>query len=103
MLQSPAMHITVRLGDPLWRKAGQRRLELELADGQSVADALALVAARPAPAGAETGLPFLGETGHADLPLNLFVNRRKVPFEQAGQAVLHDGDEIALFLIVVGG
>jgi len=97
------MHITVRLGDPLWRKVGLRRLELELADGQTVADALALAAARQAPAGAETASSFVGESGHADLPLNLFVNRRKIPLEQAGQTVLYDGDEVALFLIVVGG
>ena len=97
------MHITVRLGDPLWRKVGVRRLELELSDGQTAADALAAVAARFPQAGAKTATPFLEESGQADLPLNLFVNRRKIPWEQAGQTVLHDGDQVVLFLIVVGG
>ena len=95
------MHITVRLGDPLWRKTGQRRLELELPEGQTVADALAIVRARYPQAGAD--LRPDGQSAGERLPYQLFVNHNKISWEQAGQTILHDGDQVVLFLIVVGG
>jgi sulfur carrier protein ThiS len=95
------MRITLRLGDPLWRKVGQRRLDLELAEGQTAADALALFTARYPAAGADL-LPD-GQSAQERLPYHLFVNHRKIPWEAAGATPLRDGDQVVVFLIVVGG
>lgn len=43
------MRVVVHLGEPFWRRAGQREIELDLADGATVADAfIALAQAHPA-------------------------------------------------------
>jgi hypothetical protein len=96
------MRITVKLGEPLWRKVGQRRLELELPGEQaSAAQALAALAARY-PGIRDEVLPD-GSSAQERLPYHLFVNHHKIPWGQAGQVMLRDGDQLVLFLIVVGG
>jgi hypothetical protein len=43
------MKVTIHLGEPLWRSVGRREVELDLADGATVADAFAvLIQAHPA-------------------------------------------------------
>ncbi len=37
------MHVTVRLGEPYWRAAGQRSVKLEIGDGGCLSDALELL------------------------------------------------------------
>lgn len=96
------MHITVKLGDPLWRKVGTRRLELDLDEGQNtVAHALVRLAALYPEAMADV-LPN-GKSATERLPYHVFVNSRKVPWDQLDRVHLEDGDQLILFLIVVGG
>ena len=95
------MRVSFKLGEPLWRKVGARRVELDLPAGQTASDALADLAARYPQAGADL-LPD-GSSAQERLPYQLFVNHRKIPWEQAGQTVLNEGDQVILFLIVVGG
>jgi hypothetical protein len=68
------MVIEVKMGDPLWRIVGQRRIKLELADGSTVSDALTSL---------RTTYPDFGsalEAGGTRLgvPFNFFVNRKLV-------------------------
>jgi molybdopterin converting factor small subunit len=57
------MNVTIRLGEPFWRAAGQRAVAVELCDGARVAEALeALVRRYPALRGAlwdREALPFV--------------------------------------------
>ena len=96
------MRITVKLGDPLWRKVGTRRLELDLDESKAtVAHALARLGALYPEAMADV-LPN-GKSATERLPYHVFVNSRKVPWNQLDHVPLQDGDQLILFLIVVGG
>lgn len=96
------MQVTVRVGDPLWRKLGRRRLVVDCkANEVSAAQVLAQLAAAYPEAAADI-LPD-GTSVAERLPYHLFVNHRKVPWDQADRVWLRDGDELVLFLVVVGG
>ena len=96
------MRIVVRLGDPLWRKVGARRLEWHFAEDDMTAERLlAHLAAMYPEAGADIRPD--GTSIVERLPYHLFINQRKIPWDQLGNVTLHDGDQVALFLIVVGG
>ena len=96
------MQIIVKLGEPLWREFGTRRLKLEFAENHvTVAQALTMLARhnlelngdlRPDGLGVRDGLPY-----------HLFVNHTKVSWDEIDQVALNDGDQLALFLLVVGG
>lgn len=94
------MQIRVRLGDPLWRDIGMRRLTLDLGAGPAtVAGALGALGERYPAAGVH---PRNGAVRDG-MPLHIFVNQRKVRWDDVAAAELHDGDELALFQIIVGG
>ena len=96
------MQITMKLGEPLWREFGTRRLKLEFAENRvTVGQALAQLATHYPEASGD--LRSDGTSVHDGLPYHLFVNHRKVPWDQIDQVTLNDGDRLALFLLVVGG
>lgn len=94
------MKIMVRLGEPIWRFVGQRRVQLEFEEQTvSVADVLArLKAAYPGFASSYRG----DGLGYAS-PYNLFVNARIVSRDQESQWLLAEGDQVFVFLPAVGG
>jgi molybdopterin converting factor small subunit len=93
------MQIEVSMGDPLWKSVGRRRINLELSDGASVADALAeLHDSYPEfEAALEVGATRLG------IPFNFFVNRRLVKDSDLGQHKLKEGDTLYILAPIVGG
>ena len=96
------MQITVKLGEPLWREFGTRRLKLEFAENHvTVGQALTKLARHnPEPSG---DLRPDGIGVRDGLPYHLFVNHGKVSWDQIDQVTLSEGDQLALFLLVVGG
>jgi molybdopterin converting factor small subunit len=93
------MVIEVKMGDPLWKAVGQPRIELELADGASVAEALArLRSAYPGfGAALEAGGTRLG------VPFNFFVNRKLVKDADLARHRLKTGDALYILAPIVGG
>jgi len=83
-----AMTISVRLFAVLRERAGRERVELELADGATVDDAVAAL-------GKQAGLDGLLEA----LPVAMAVNREYA----SGATELRPGDELALIPPVSGG
>jgi hypothetical protein len=100
-MESDMITIIVRLGEPFWRKVGQRTLQLELTAGASVQDVLdRLQSDYPdlEPALRSEGLGRL--TG---LPVAVFVGDRLIRPEQASQVVLHTHQRLHILLPVAGG
>lgn len=94
-----AMQITVRLGEPLRRAAGQFRLALALPAGATVA-ALVETLRRTYP---EFGHRYAGrDLGH-DHPYAIFVNSVQVERDDYERRSLHDGDVVHIVVPVVGG
>ena len=94
------MRIRVRIGDLLWKAAGPPPLELQLAEGASVAGALAeLFRANPALA---AELPPGGKT-RGGLPYHVFVNRRTVAEEEMASRRLKEGDTLHILTPTAGG
>jgi molybdopterin converting factor small subunit len=96
------LKVTVKLGAPLSQIVGESKVMLHMPDESTVANALAELRARYPDF--DAGLKGKG----LRYPLNqvlyqLFVNARPVPFDQAGNTFVHDGDRIFLFLPVAGG
>jgi molybdopterin converting factor small subunit len=94
--------VTVKLGAPLSQVVGRSQVSLHLAEGSTAADALAeLHALLPE---LEAGLKGQGLRHPLDQILyQLFVNAHPVPFEQAANVALADGDRMFIFLPVAGG
>ena len=94
------MRITVKIGDLLWRFAGLRQVELQLADGASLADALTELA---------TQFPVLaaelrpGGVTRGGLPYHFFVNRRLVGEAEDRSRRLKDGDSVHILSPTAGG
>ena len=93
------MHIDVKMGDPLWKAVGQRQVSLELADGTTVAQALAQLARTYPDFGAslDAGGTRLG------VPFNFFVNRKLVKDGDLAQRRLKQGDKLYILAPIVGG
>jgi molybdopterin converting factor small subunit len=93
------MDIEVSMGDPLWKSVGRRRINLELSDGASVADALAELRNNypEFEAALEAGATRLG------IPFSFFVNRRLVKDRDLGQHELKEGDTLYILAPIVGG
>lgn len=94
------MQVVVRIGEPLWRVVGVRRLPLEFAqDAVTVADVLSRLAAT------YPGFEAAYQAGGwgRGVPYNLFVNARPVARGQEGQWFLQDGDQVYLMVPAVGG
>lgn len=83
------MHITIRLGEPYWRAAGQRQVKLEIVEGGCLSDALDLLHRR---------YPKLaGELSEA--PPILFVDGIQVDPD----APLGEGSHVHIVWPVAGG
>lgn len=96
------MDITVRLGDPLWRHVGTRRLSLHFAPGR--------VALSGVLEHLRTDFPQIDQLLRQDegrsrdgMPYHLFLNHKKIAWDDVDRITLKDGDQIAIFLLVVGG
>ena len=88
------------MGDPLWKTVGQKQIKLELADGATVADALAHLQSTYPDFGAAFdagGGPLFGVAFH------LFVNRRLVKDRDLAQHRLKAGDRLHILAPIVGG
>jgi sulfur carrier protein ThiS len=83
------MQITVRLAEPFWRSVGQRNLELELAEGSSVADLLTILHQR---------YPALVKEFTETPPHVFFGEREVVP-----ETPLTDGGRVHLVWPIAGG
>ena len=96
------MQIQVKLGEPLWRAVGRRRVALSWPDGTkvTVADVLArLEAENPA-----FGAAYRGEGQSAPPPYRIFVD--SIPVARAylpPSPALADGQTLYVLLPVAGG
>ncbi len=96
------MKITVKLGAPLSQVVGENKMYLTMPMGTTAADVLDELRARYPDF--EAGLQGKGLRQPLDQVLySLFVNAGPVPFEQADDVQLRDGDRVFLFLPVAGG
>jgi molybdopterin converting factor small subunit len=96
------MKIVVKLGAPLSQVVGESKVILTMPEGANVSSLLDELRARYPDF--EEGLRGKGLRQPFDHVLyTLFVNARPVPFEQAENTHLRDGDRIYLFLPVAGG
>jgi sulfur carrier protein ThiS len=100
-LASQGITIIVKLGEPFWRKVGQRKLQLALPKDASVQDALARLQSdypelEPALRGQELGRL-------SGLPVAVFVEDQLVRLEKAGDVTLHSGQRLHILLPVGGG
>ena len=96
------MRITVKLGAPLSQVVGESQASLTMPDDTMLADVLDELTNRYPDFAA--GLKGKGLRHPLDRVLySLFVNTRPVPFEQADETRLSDGDRVYLFLPVAGG
>jgi molybdopterin converting factor small subunit len=94
--------ITVKLGAPLSVVVGESKAILGMPEGATVADVLDELRARYPDF--EDGLKGKGLRKPFDQVLySLFLNARPLPFEQAENTPLRDGDRLYLFLPVAGG
>ena len=96
------MKIVVKLGAPLSQVVGESKVILTVPEGAQVSSVLDELHARYPDF--QDGLRGKGLRKPFDHVLySLFLNTRPVPFEQAGNTPLRDGDRIYLFLPVAGG
>jgi molybdopterin converting factor small subunit len=93
------MVIEVKMGEPLWKAVGERRIALEVEDGATVADVLAHLRATYPQFGAalEAGGTRMG------VPFNFFVNHRLVKERELDQRRLKAGDTLHILAPIVGG
>lgn len=93
------MHITFRLGEPLWRTVGKREVTVEIPSSATVGYALtALADAYPA-----IGQELHSRDSRSDFYYSLFVNDRPVPFADKDQVAVKDRDVITILLPLAGG
>ena len=96
------MKVTVKLGAPLSQVISENKVVLIVEDGASV-DGILEELRRRFP-DFDDGLKGKGLSSVRTHPLyNLFVNSRRVPWEEAATKTLHNGDLIYLFLPIGGG
>jgi molybdopterin converting factor small subunit len=96
------MKIVVKLGAPLSQVVGESKVILTVPEGANISSVLDELRARYPDF--QEGLCGKGLRKPFDQVLySLFLNARPVPFEQAGNTPLRDGDRIYLFLPVAGG
>ena len=96
------MKIVVKLGAPLSQVVGESKVILTMSEGANVSSVIDELRARHSDF--EEGLRGKGLRQPFDEVLySLFLNARPVPFEQAENTPVRDGDRIYLFLPVAGG
>lgn len=92
------MRVTVRLGEPLWRSTGERRIHLVLHPGSTVETALRRL---------EERFPALAHQLHLEhrgrRVYQVFVNARPVDWEHLSTVTLQDGDVVHILPPAVGG
>ena len=94
------MRLKVMLTEPIWRKVGAKRFEIELpGEKASVQEAFRELVRR---------YPALGEDLNVDADLldsnySLFLNDHMMRFAERDKAEVRDGDEIAIFMPMAGG
>lgn len=94
---SPSLvKVTVRLGEPLWRRVGKRRLTLEV-PSQADLEQVAVALARRYP---ELSVLFTPE-GRA--MYRLFVNGQHVPWDRLDGVRVQDQDTVYIFPPAAGG
>ena len=93
------MRITVKIGAPLSESIGTAQLDVELADGATVQDALAQLGARYP----HVEAALAGDTGQETIPFHYFVNRIWVRDEELARRRLKEGDRLYILAPVVGG
>jgi hypothetical protein len=83
--------VTIHLGEPLWRAVGKREVELDMAEGATVADAFAALA---------QAYPLLGsELGHAEMqPATFMQDAEALP-----EAPLSAGAKLYILWPLSGG
>ena len=95
------MELHVRMGDPLWRAVGQRRLTLHWSDEHppTIAEVLAYLGTTyPAFAGA------LADAGLRQRnPYRFFVDSHLVAVDDLSQRTLRSGETLYIFLPAAGG
>ncbi len=93
------IQVTVRLGEPLRRAAGQHRFALTLPEGATVAD----LVARLADAYPDFARRYAGvDLGHAH-PYRLYVNFQQVASDQLAKRTLQEGDTVHILIPIAGG
>jgi molybdopterin converting factor small subunit len=96
------MKIVVKLGAPLSQVVGESKVILAMPEGANISSVLDELRVRYPDF--EEGLRGKGLRQPFDRVLyTLFLNARPVPFEQAKDTPLRDGDRVYLFLPVAGG
>ncbi len=96
------MKVIVKLGAPLAHLVGESKVRVEVPTGATVADLFDELQARYPDF--EAGLKGKGLPRPLDqIPYTLMVNGRPLPLEDAQGLLLHDGDQVTLFLPVAGG
>ncbi len=94
----PAAIVTIRLGEPLWRAAGERRLQLSLSSGSTVQDALDILVRRFPPLADALFREHRGRRVY-----QVFLNARHIPWQEAGRYDLRDGDVLHILPPAAGG
>ena len=92
------MIVTLKLGEPLWERVGEKSLKVEVNGAPSIAELFAEMERRY-PGFAEALNDHDGER----LPYNIFRNDQLVRWENIGKVALADGDKVFLFMAVSGG
>ena len=94
------MWVRIKIGDLLWKVAGQLETRLELDEGATATDALTGLY-QACPALAAELLPG-GKTRNG-LPYHFFVNRRIVAEADMASRLLKDGDTLYILSPTAGG
>jgi molybdopterin converting factor small subunit len=93
------MRIKVKIGAPLSQSIGQSQLDIELAEGATVQDALAQLSARYP----HFEATLAGDSSQPAIPFHFFVNRSWVRDEELARRRLKEGDRLYILAPVVGG
>src|SRR5438270_3313402 len=91
------MTLILKLGEPLWRKVGEKSLKLEVEDAHTLGDIVREMNRR------YPGFMAEAQRGMFDLRYNLFVNDTLVQWASIDQTAVHDGDKLFVFIAVSGG
>lgn len=86
---------TFRVPQPLRTEVSAKRLQVELDDGSTLADALKVLESMADEA--------LMENGKLSDSYTLFLNGESVSRSEVGEKEVHDGDEVILFVPFSGG
>ncbi len=94
------MVVTIKLGEPLWRKINRREVELELEGGKVSLAGLCRDLCRQYP-NLESGI--LTSEGQLDRHYGYIINGEIIPLVRATQVKLQDGDELLIIVPIAGG